>query len=96
MILNITRHILITGNAVNHLAGIDHLIAHYRSFAATREGKDFTINGIEVPATHYSALLASRLRGHCKRKTVFANGIVVPLEELREQSIADAMATSFI
>lgn len=77
-------------------AGIEYLIAHFKSHAANVGGKDFTMNGIEVPATHNSALLSTRLKQHLMRRAVFAHGVVLPLEELDDQTIAEATAASVL
>lgn len=73
---------------------MDSLIGPLQSHAASVAGKDFSINGLELPASYDPDLLVRRLRHYALsagRGASLANGITVPFEEITHQSINQAI-----
>ncbi len=77
-------------------SGMASLIARFQAHAAADRGVDFSMNGIEMPATFDRALLLRRLQEHSTRRGLLANEAVVRFEELADQTIAQAMTSDFI
>lgn len=77
-------------------AGMHSLVARFQAHAAADRGVDFSMNGIELPATGNHDLLTRRLATHTPPRGLLADGTVIPIEDLTNQSIAEALTTDIL
>ncbi len=77
--------------------GLHALIARFQATAEMTQGSDFSINAIETPTDGETQTLDHRLAEHLShRGAPLANGIVVSIDEIRDQTLSEATSTNII
>lgn len=75
----------------------EDMAQEFESAAISDGGVDFTMNAIEVPVDSDQELLEVRLAEFfAKRRSTYANHVVLPFESLADSSIIAALANSVI
>lgn len=75
----------------------EDLAQTFASAAMSDGGVDFTMNAVEVPVNSQQAILEERLAEFfAKRRSTYANNVVLPFEQLVNSSIIAELANSVI